>query len=164
MQVKGVKKLLGCATICLGALVLGGILFYLLVLKPLIPVDPVLEYLPKYETREFYTSGGFQDYTDYAKYTFGEKTLKLEEHPNLRPVTREDIPEIEAYLENFEEWVAICQEFPQESYDFQRDWLKEGDWFYIQNRYEGEEKRFWSYNVYYFRQENQTLYYFHNNI
>lgn len=158
------KRVLAVLGIAFGLLVLGGILLYVFWLKPLIPVDPVLEYLPKYETREFYTSGGFQDYTDYAKYTFGEKTLDLEGHPNLRFVTREDIAEIEDYLDNFEGWVAICQDFPQESYDFQRDWLKEGDFFYIQHRYEGEEKKFWSYNVYYFRLEDQTLYYFHSNI
>lgn len=158
------KKVLAVLGIAFGVLVIGCILLYVFWIKPLIPVDPVLEYLPEYESREFYTSGGFQDYTDYAKYTFGERQLDLEEHPNLRPATREDIGEIEAYLDNFEGWVAICQEFPRESYDFHRDWLKEGDYFYIQNRYEGEEKKFWSYNVYYFRQENQTLYYFHNNI
>lgn len=163
-MMKKAKRLLGCATISLGVLLLGGILFYLLVLKPLIPADPVLENLPQYETREFYTSGGFQDYTDYAKYTFGETMPDLEAHPSLRPVTGKDIAEIESYLDNFEQWVATCREFPQESYDFQREWLKEGDYFYIQNRYEGEEKKFWSYNVYYFRLENQTLYYFHNNI
>lgn len=140
------------------------VLIYVFLLKPLIPKDPVLEFLPKYETREFYTSGGFQDYTDYAKYTFGERALNLEAHPNLRPVTREDIPEILAYLEDFEGWVDACQDFPKDSYDFRRDWLTEGDFFYLYSRYEEPEKQFWSYNVYYFRQKNQALYYFHNNI
>lgn len=158
------KRVFALLAIVLAVLVLGCTLLYVFLLKPLIPKDPVLEFLPQYETREFYTSGGFQDYTDYAKYTFGEKTLKLEAHPNLRPVTREDIPEMEAYLENFEGWVENSPEFPKESYDFQWDWLTEGDYFYLCSRYEEPEKKFWSYNVYYFRQENQTLYYFHNNI
>lgn len=158
------KRVFALLAIVLAVLVLGCTLLYVFLLKPLTPKDPVLEFLPQYETREFYTSGGFQDYTDYAKYTFGEKTLKLEEHPNLRPVTREDIPEMEAYLENFEGWVEKSQEFPQENYDFQWVWLTEGDYFYLCSRYEEPEKQFWSYNVYYFRQENQTLYYFHNNI
>ena len=158
------KRVFALLAIVVAMLVLGCTLLYVFLLKPLIPKDPVLEFLPRYETRDFYTSGGFQDYTDYAKYTFGEKILSLEEHPNLRPVTREDIPEIECYLENFEGWVKTCQEFPKESYDFDWKWLGEGDYFYLYSRYEEPEQKFWSYNVYYFRQENQTLYYFHNNI
>lgn len=112
---KTAKKLLCCAGIFLGMVILGSTLFYLLVLKPLIPKDPVLSYLPKYESREFYTSGGFQDYTDYAKYTFGEKSLNLEEHPNLCPVTGEDIPEIAVYLDHFEESVENCSDFPEKT-------------------------------------------------
>lgn len=136
------KKLLGCFGVVLGILLVGGFLLYLLVLRPLIPKDPVLEYLPKYDAREFYTSGDFQDYTDYAKYTFGEKKLTLETHPNLRPVTQEDIEEIQTYLDNFVSWVDICQEFPKEAYDFDRNWLTEGDYFYLEHRYEEPEKKF----------------------
>ncbi len=158
------KRLLILLAVAFGILVLGCVLMYVFLIQPMIPKDPVLEALPQYETREFYTSGGFQDFTDYAKYTFGEKPLALEEHPCLRPVTRGDIPEIQAYLDNFEEDVEACQDFPQESYDFDRDWLTEGDYFYLYSRYEEPEKKFWNFNVYYFRRENQTLYYFHSNI
>ena len=35
-----------------------------------IPKDEVLDSLGKYESKQFFTSGGFQDFTDYAKYCF----------------------------------------------------------------------------------------------
>lgn len=158
------KKLLILLAIAFGTVLAGGILIFALLIQPVLPKDPVLESLPEYESRDFYTSGGFQDFTDYARYTFGEKTLDLENHPLLRPVTWEDIPQIQTYLDDFEESAAACHDFPGEAYDFERDWLTEEDYFCITNRYEEPEKRFWSYNIYYFRQKDQTLYYFHNNI
>ena len=35
-----------------------------------VPEDKVITSLGEYEKKEFFTSGGFQDYTDYAKYFF----------------------------------------------------------------------------------------------
>ena len=85
----------------------------------LIPTkDQVLDSLPKYEKKEIYSSGGFQDFTDYAKYFYQISQATLAQNKFLRPVAEEDIPEIIKYVENFEEWVCACQEYPAESFDF----------------------------------------------
>ena len=66
------------------------------------PKDPVLDALPRWESKEFYTSGGFQDSTDYAKYTYRIGKDQLEETGFLHPVKEDNIPDILAYVENFE--------------------------------------------------------------
>ena len=38
--------------------------------------DPVLASLPDCKSKVFYTSGGFQDFTDYAKYTYESVALR----------------------------------------------------------------------------------------
>lgn len=128
------------------------------------PKDPVLESLPGYETKEYVSSGGFQDYTDYAKYTYRISESELAENGYLCPVTQDDIPTILAYLEDFEGWVEISPDFPKESYDFDKSAIGEGDYWFLQNRYEEPEKAFWNYNLYYFDVDASTLYYFHSNI
>ena len=146
------------------------LLLFLFLILPLLlsflfaPKDSILESLPDYETREFYTCGGFQDYTDYAKYTYRVSESVFTHSPYFRKVTAEDIPEILSYIENFEGWVEACSDFPKESYNFDHATVAEGDYFYILNRYEDPGEEFWNYNVYYFDLETQTLYYFHNNI
>lgn len=128
------------------------------------PQDAIVNSLPDYETKEYYTSGGFQDYTDYAKYTYRIYETVLMQNPYFLPVTDEDIPEILSYIENFEGWVEICEDFPSEHYDFDKSILVEGDYYYILSEYEEPGKEFWNYDVYYFDLDAQVLYYFHNNI
>ena len=130
----------------------------------LAPKDPVLDALPRCKSKEFYTSGGFQDYTDYAKYTYRLSEAQLQETGVLRPVTEDDIPDILAYVENFEEWVRACEDFPKDDYDFDKSRIGVGDYFFILNQFEESEKAFWNYNLYYFDVDAGMLYYFHNNI
>ena len=128
------------------------------------PKDPILASLPDYESKEFYSCNGFQDTTDYAKYTYRVSESVFTHSAYFRRVTQADIPRIRSYIEDFEGWVEICSDFPRESYDFDKASVSEGDYFYILNRYEEPGKEFWSYNVYYFDPDTQILYYFHNNI
>lgn len=128
------------------------------------PQDAILASLPDYERKEFYTSGGFQDYTDYAKYTYNISETPLIQNPYFRSVDAADIPEILAYIENFEGWVDICHDFPREEYDFDTARVEAGDYFYILSEYEEPDKKFWNYDLYYFDLESGILYYFHNNI
>ena len=146
----------------IGAMVLAGAVWLLSLLFA--PKDAILESLPDYETREFYTSGGFQDFTDYAKYTYDIYETELMENPYFRQVTEEDIPEILSYLDNFEGWVDICTGFPKENYDFDTAWVEPGDYFYLFTEYEDPEKKFWNYDLYYFDLTESILYYFHSNI
>ena len=128
------------------------------------PKDPILGSLPEFESKEYYSSGGFQDFTNYGKYTYRIYETTLTENPYFRKVTDADIPRLEAYLDDFENWVAICEDFPQASYDFHRTTLEAGDYYYILNRYQEPEKEFWNYNLYYFDLDTGILYYFHSNI
>ena len=128
------------------------------------PKDPILASLPDYSSREYYTCGGFQDSTDYAKYTYEVSESVFIHSPYFLRVSAVGADKFLTYLENFEGWVDICEDFPAESYDFDRSIISGNDYFYILNRYEEPEMEFDSYNLYFFDLESQTLYYFHNNI
>ena len=128
------------------------------------PQDSIIHSLPDYESKEFYSSGGFQDYTDYGKYIYRISETALVNNPYFLQVTETDIPKICSYIDDFENWVEISSDFPKERYDFDASQITPGDYFYISNRYEAPEKKFWSYNVYYFDLSSGILYFFHNNI
>lgn len=135
-------------------------------------LDPVIASLPPYRSKAFYTSGGFQDYTDYAKYTFWlpvtERTL--EKTGYFEKITGEDATEILAHVDNFHGWVLICGGELLENYDFDPAIVEEGDYFYIESKFGqpiGQSSaygKFDSYDLYYFDLDAQTLYFFHNNI
>ena len=128
------------------------------------PSDPILASLPDYESKEYYSNGGFQDFTNYGKYTYRIYETVLMENPYFQKVTEENTPKIHVYLDNFENWVEIDSEFPKDAYDFGRSQVQTGDYYYILNRYEEPEKEFWHYDVYYFDLSEGILYYFHSNI
>ena len=66
--------------LCVTVLTLIGLVIFLA------PKDPVLGALPRWESKEYYTCGGFQDSTDYAKYTYRIGKDQLEETGVLHPV------------------------------------------------------------------------------
>lgn len=132
--------------------------------------DPVIGSLPAYKSESFYTSGGFQDFTDYAKYTYPSiRTEELKFSDYFRIVTADDVEEILLHIDNFEEWVAIIGGELGENYDFDKSIVSEGDFFYIKTK-AGEPggqaicRKFDNYTVYYFDVDALILYYFHNNI
>ena len=128
------------------------------------PQDPILNSLPDYNSKEYHTSGGFQDFTDYAKYTYTIYETELMENPYFQPVTEDVISKIHSYLNNFENRVTISSDFPRDAYDFDRSQVQPGDYYYILNQYEEPEKAFWHYDLYYFDLDVGILYYFHSNI
>lgn len=151
-----------------------GLVFLLLVLMLVLCecfyIDPVLNSLPQYKSKVFYTSGGFQDYTDYAKYTYDSITVQdLVSSTYFNETSAKDIQEITLYIQDFEEWVKTVGGELMQNYDFDRTILSEGDYFYIATK-EGEPignsayRKFDSYDIYYFDIDTQILYYFHNNI
>jgi hypothetical protein len=131
---------------------------------------PVIASLPDYESKEFYTNHGFQDYTDYAKYTYDNISIQdLESTEYFTITTADDVEEILSYIDDFEGWVEACGGELEENYDFDKTIVTEGDFFYIETK-EGEPigqgiyGKFDNYSVYYFDVDAQILYYFHNNI
>ena len=163
MRKKSIYQLIKLVAICVI-----GLLFFLfslfLLFEAIIPKDAILESLPKYSEKEYYSSGGFQDTTDYAKYTYHISEEDLQNNEYLLPVESTDLPQIIAYIEDFEELVSVSHDFPSESYDFDKAIVSAGDYFYVSNRYQEPEKAFWNYDLYYFDLESLTLYYFHSNI
>ncbi|MBQ8183448.1 MAG: hypothetical protein IJ025_06065 [Clostridia bacterium] len=132
--------------------------------------DSVIDSLPEYNSEEFYTSGGFQDFTDYAEYSYDSVTVQdFEKSEYFSVTTEEDVKEIMLHIENFEEWVDIVGGELKANYDFDKNVVSEGDFFYIKTKDgepigEGTYGKFDSYTVYYFELDSQTLYYFHNKV
>ena len=132
--------------------------------------DPVLDSLPDHISKEFYTSGGFQDYTDYAQYTYDSIPAEaLKSSKYFTVTTGEDVDEILSYIDNFEARVEAIGGELKENYDFDRSTVTEGDLFYIKTKEggsigQGTYGKFDDYSVYYFDIDALVLYYFHNNI
>lgn len=130
----------------------------------------VINSLPAYKEKAFYTSGGAQDYTDYAKYTFESITAKdAQKSAYFCAVTADDVEEVLAYIANFEQWVETVGKELKENYDFDKSVVSEGDFFYIKTKHgeplgEGTYGKFDNYTLYYIDLDTRILYYFHNNI
>lgn len=127
--------------------------------------EQVLDTLGQYEYRHFYTSGGFQDYTDFALYTYA--AADLTDNPYFAPLTGQDTEALKGFLDNFEGWVDIIGANDPSNelvvnYAFDRTILDSGDWFYL---YEGENyPKYGCYDLWIFDSQTNVLYYFHNNI
>ncbi len=158
------KKILILFLAIIAALIVAAVIFAAIVVVFFTPKDPVLETLPKYQSKEYYSSDGFQDFTDYAKYTYQISESEISGSELLHPVTESDIPTILEYVGNFKIWTETNSDFPSESYDFDKSSISEGDYFYIYYRYKEPERDFWNYDLYYFDVDTSVLHYFHNNI
>ena len=152
------------------ALVLVCVVLLLSISSCAVPEDAVIASLGKYEKNEFFTSGGFQDYTDYAKYYF--TSANIVENKYLNKVQETDFVIINTHLDDFEGWIETIKNSESSSevvvnYDFNRRIIDTEDYFYIDS-----EDHIWSdghtslvrYNIYLFDTQTQVLYYFHNNI
>ena len=152
------------------AVVLACVVFLLFITSCSVPTDKVIASLGEYEKKEFFTSGGFQDYTDYAKYYFSSANVVENEH--LNKIQEADFAIINMHLDDFEGWIETIKRGEPSSevvvnYDFDRDIIDTEDYFYIDS-----EEHTWSdgdtslvkYNIYLFDTQTQVLYYFHNNI
>lgn len=127
--------------------------------------DSVPASLGKVKTKEFYSSGGVQDYTDYAKYTFDD--AHPENSDDFTPLTGERMRELLRYLDHFEGLIETLREIDPQGelvahYDFDRSLLSSDDYLYLYIKPDYPEYGY--YKLYYFDAETQTLFYFHNNV
>ncbi len=138
------------------------------------PPDEVIESLPEYKSRVFYTEGVFQDYTDYGIYTYENIDESVFEKSIYFKKVPEDKSDLMSYLDNYESWIELSRSGEKYSelgnkYDFDRGIIDESDYYYIKSK-EGQPignsvfQKFSSYNIYFFDTATNTLYYFHNNI
>ena len=134
------------------------------------PEDKVLNSLGEYKSKEFYTEGAFQDYTDYAKYYYDHVNFSDNEY--FCKIGQVDIDVLNEHLDDFESWIKTYRENDETreivvNYDFDRSLIDCEDYLYIDS-----EKHTWNdghtslvnYDVYFFDTQTNTLYYFHNNI
>ena len=132
--------------------------------------DKVIASLGEYDKEDFFTSGGFQDYTDYAKYYY--TSIDMEGNKYFKKVTESDFTAINTHLDDFESWIENIRDGEPSNevavhYDFDRSIIDTEDYLYIDS-----EEHTWDdgstslvrYNVYLFDTQTQVLYYFHNNI
>ena len=130
-----------------------------------LPKDDVLESLGKYTCKTYYTSGGFQDFTDYAIYTFDN--VNFSDNKYFNRISFDSRKELERHIADFENWISIIQRTEPDNevvtgYDFELSAVSSDDYLYIYD--DPEYPELGNYNIYYFDIETMTLYYFHNNI
>ena len=132
--------------------------------------NKVIASLGRYEKREYFSYGDFQDYTDYGKYYY--TSARVLNNNYLKKIEDTDLEEINTCLDDFEKWIEIIEEEDSSSdvvvnYDFDRTSIDSEDYFYIDS-----EEHTWSdgrtsltsYNIYLFDSQTSILYFFHNNI
>ena len=127
--------------------------------------DSILDSLGKYDSKQHWTSGEFQDYTDFGIYVY--PYIDLTETPYFAPISSDDITTICEYLDDFDKWIAIHQEqSPNDelviNYAFDRSIIDTTDCFYIYANRNGAI--LFDYDVWFLDMQTNTLYYFHNNI
>ncbi len=127
--------------------------------------DRVISSLGRYESCDYFTSGGFKDYTDYAKYTYKDITFRNNQYFNkISSKSKEDLM---AHIENFESWIEIIKESDNKNdvvlgYDFDTSIISENDYLYIYDDPDYDE--FGNYNIYFFDMESNILYFFHTDV
>ena len=123
------KKQIAVALVC--------VVLLLSVASCAVPEDKVIASLGEYEKKEFFTSGGFQDYTDYAKYNF--TSAKVVENKYLNKIQETDFAIINTHLDDFEGWIETIKNSEPSNevvvnYDFDREIIDAEDYFYIDFR------------------------------
>ena len=149
----------------LPVLLLSGCVPYLIASVFNVPEDEVIASLGAYESEEYYSSGGFQDFTDYAKYTYDSVDFSDNEYFKIMWYDRKKA--LIEHIVNFESWVEEIEGFEPENdvvvgYDFDISMITMDDYVYIYD--DPDCVYLWCYDVYFFDMETMTLYYFHNNL
>ena len=132
--------------------------------------DKVLNSLGEYRSCEFYTCGGFQDYTDYAKYYYD--SVDFTDNKYFSIIEQFDIDALNEHLDNFESCIEAHGYSDASSeivvnYDFDRSLIDSEDYLYIDSEKHTRDDGYTllvHYDVYFFDTQTNTLYYFHNNI
>lgn len=127
--------------------------------------DPVVASLGNYRTKELYTEGVFQDYTDYGKYTFDE--AHPEDSGYFEPLTEDQMQTFCRYLDDFEGLIGSLRETDPSCelvshYDFDRNVLSPDDYWYLHT--DPDDPEYGRYTMYLFDTEKRIMYYFHNNV
>ena len=107
---------------------------------------------------EHFQQGGFQDYTDYAKYVY-ESSSAFEKSSDYSPVSESDINTIKGYTDNFKGWMSTDDRLSE--YDFDDSCITAGDYYRLRIKY--KDNPYSDYTLWFFDAETYILYYFHSN-
>ncbi|MBQ7799204.1 MAG: hypothetical protein IJ370_01800 [Oscillospiraceae bacterium] len=121
--------------------------------------------LGKYSSKVFYTHGGFQDYVDYAKYTYDDVDLAKKRY--FSKITDESKKTLTEHIENYEQWIDTIAASDSEdelvlNYDFDLSIVSQDDYVYIYD--DPDYDYLTNYDICLFDSGTSTLYYFHSNI
>lgn len=130
----------------------------------------IIDSLGNYDSKETYSYGSFQDYTDYEKYYFTSVSAANNDH--FKQIADGDTSDLYACLDDFENLIRLHLEkdsVPDIAihYDFDRSIIDDTDYFYLECKktsMDDEAVILTSYDIYFFDTQSKTLYYFHNNI
>ena len=117
------------------------------------------------QAEEHFDTEGFQDYTDYCKYYYQDKSA-VEKDARYSRVSKADIAAISNYFAHFRSSAATDV---ANAYDFNPNSISEGDYVLIETK-EGKPigdsfyGKYDNYSVYFFDSDSCVLYYLHSNI
>ena len=147
------KRIITCILVFMMALILSACTFGQKVPKGYINAE------------EHFDTEGFQDYTDFCKYYYQDKSA-VEKDARYSRVSKADIAAIGGYFANFQSWMGA--EGRAKEYDFDSNSISEGDYVLIETK-EGKPigdsfyGKYDNYSVYYFDSDSCVLYYIHSN-
>ena len=138
------------------------VVFVLLMSGCSAPMDEVLQSLGEYKSKQYFTSGGFQDYTDYAKYTYED--VDFRNNIYFSKISTESRENLITHIKDFEKWVERLEEDNEVAlaYDFDSSVISDNDYLYIYD--DPDYPELGNYDIYFFDNDTMTLYYFRNNI
>ena len=124
----------------------------------------------KYTRHEWYTSGVFQDYTNYGKFYYD--TVDFAQNRYFQKITSSDMITLQEHLDDYEGWIELCRKDDASDevavhYDFDRSLIDCEDYLYLESelRTRSDGSTFLvNYNIHFFDTQSNTLYYFHSNI
>lgn len=128
------------------------------------PQQEVIESIGKSECEVYYSNNGFQDYTDFAIYTYTDADIEKSDYFNKTYSQNK----LDSYLSDFEKMVSSYNDDIEikKYYNFDRSVIDSEDYIYIYDKADDEElySQYIYYDIYIFDIQTEKLYYFHNNI
>lgn len=114
----------------------------------------------RYKSEEYYTSGGFQDFTDYAKYTFENVDFSNNEY--FSKISSDSVEELTYHIEDFEKRIETIKNSDPKNevvlgYNYDSSVVSENDYLYIYD--DPDYPDLGCYDVYFFDIETMMLYY-----
>ena len=113
-----------------------------------------------------YDTKGFQDYTDYCKYYYRDKSA-FEKDARYSRISAANVAAVSGYFANFHSWMGAAGRAGD--YDFNMNCISDSDYVLVETK-EGTPigdsvyGKYDNYSVYFFDADSCVLYYIHSTI